>query len=149
MNRGNQRFYTLQFDGASRGNPGPAGAGAVLFDENGNVLYHFRKGLGYQSNNVAEYHALILGLQQAIMKGCKNINVQGDSQLVINQFLGSWRINNPHLMSLCGAALQLRNNFRSFGIQHISRDSNTRADAQANWAIYLQEGQVEEDCLYF
>ncbi|PNX62693.1 ribonuclease HI-like protein, partial [Trifolium pratense] len=58
------------FDGASSGNPGPAGAGAVLLSENGTVLYRFREGLGYQTNNVAEYRALILGLKQAIRKGC-------------------------------------------------------------------------------
>ncbi|XP_050900040.1 uncharacterized protein LOC127106776 isoform X2 [Lathyrus oleraceus] len=107
-----ERFYTLQFDGACSGNPGPAGAGAVLFDEYGTVLYRFRQGLGYTTNNVAEYRALILGLQQAILKGCKNINVQGDSQLVIDQVY------------------------------------NTIADSQANLAINLQEGQVEEDRLY-
>ncbi|CAI8618036.1 unnamed protein product [Vicia faba] len=148
MNYGNQGFYTLQFDGACRGNPGPAGAGAVLFDENGNVLFHFRKGLGYQTNNAAEYHALILGLRHSIMKGCKHINVQGDSHLVINQFQGSYRINNPHLRSLCDEALGLKYNFSTFGIKHISRDFNTNADAQANLAINLQEGQVEEDCFY-
>ncbi|CAK8577887.1 unnamed protein product [Lathyrus sativus] len=114
MSRGNQnqRFYTLRFDGACRGNPGPAGAGAVLFDKDGSVLYNFRQGLGYTTNNVAEYRALILGLQQAIMKGCNNIKVQGDSLLVISQVY------------------------------------NTIADAQANLAINLQEGQVEEDCFY-
>ncbi|XP_058735532.1 uncharacterized protein LOC131607563 [Vicia villosa] len=147
MSRRNQRFYTLQFDGACSGNPGPAGAGAVLLDQDGSLLYRFREGLGYQTNNAAEYRALILGLEQAIKKGCVNINVQGDSQLVINQFQGSWRINNPHLRSLCDEALELRDNFRSFSIQHISRDSNTRADAQANRAISLQEGKVEEDRL--
>ncbi|CAK8577890.1 unnamed protein product [Lathyrus sativus] len=147
MSRGNQnqRFYTLRFDGACRGNPGPAGAGAVLFGEDGSVLYNFRQGLGNTTNNVAEYCALILGLQQAIMKGCKNIKVQGDSQLVISQFQGSYTINNPRLRSLCNEALELSNNFRSFEIEHISRAYNTLADAQANRAINLQEGQVEED----
>ncbi|XP_050900039.1 uncharacterized protein LOC127106776 isoform X1 [Lathyrus oleraceus] len=143
-----ERFYTLQFDGACSGNPGPAGAGAVLFDEYGTVLYRFRQGLGYTTNNVAEYRALILGLQQAILKGCKNINVQGDSQLVIDQFQGYCRINNPRLRSLCDEALELSNNFRIFDIKHISRVYNTIADSQANLAINLQEGQVEEDRLY-
>ncbi|XP_058733932.1 uncharacterized protein LOC131605613 [Vicia villosa] len=145
---GNQRFYTLQFDGACRGNPGPAGAGAVLFDENWNVLNRFRKGLGYQTNNAAEYHALILGLEQAIVNGYKHINIQGDSRLVVKQFKGKWRINNPHLRSLCVEALELRNNFCSYRIKHIPREFNTIADAQANLAVNLQEGQVEADCFY-
>jgi ribonuclease HI len=108
-----QRSCILRFDGASRGNPGPAGAGAALFTENGvlvskidmqqfnwvyivyfwnaansyvsSQLYRFREGLGYQTNNAAEYRALILGLNQAFYKGYKNINVQGDSLLVVNQ----------------------------------------------------------------
>ncbi|CAL5213518.1 unnamed protein product [Lathyrus oleraceus] len=143
-----QRFYTLQFDGACSGNPGPAGAAAVLFDEDGSLLYHFRQGLGYTTNNVAEYRALILGLQQALLKGCKNINVQGDAQLVINQFRGSCRINNPHLRSLRDEALELSRNFRTFRISYMSRVYNTLADSQANLAINLQEGQVEEDRLY-
>ncbi|CAK8577889.1 unnamed protein product [Lathyrus sativus] len=86
MSSGNQnQHYTLRFDGACSGNPGPAGAGAVLFDEQGSLLYHFRQGLGNTTNNVAEYRALILGLRQALRIGCMNLTVQGDSQLVINQ----------------------------------------------------------------
>ncbi|CAK8579513.1 unnamed protein product [Lathyrus sativus] len=143
-----QHFYTLQFHGACSGNPGPAGAGAVLFDEQGSLLYQFRQGLGYATNNVAEYHALIFGMQQALMKECKNLTVRGDSQLVIKQFQGLSRIDNPYLRSLCDEALELSNNFRLFRITYISRVHNTLADAQANLAINLQEGQVEEDRLY-
>ncbi|WJX70373.1 hypothetical protein P8452_54492 [Trifolium repens] len=149
MNRGNQRSCILRFDGAARGNPGPAGAGAALFAENGTLLYRFREGLGYQTNNAAEYHALILGLNQAIYKGYRNINVQGDSQLVINQFLGYWQINNPHLRSLCEEASELANNFHSVNVQHIPRECNTEADAQANRAINLGDGQVEEERVYY
>ncbi|XP_024641756.1 uncharacterized protein Mb2253c-like [Medicago truncatula] len=145
MSRGNQRSCILEFDGASIGNPGPAGAGAILYAEDGRPLYRFREGLGYQTNNVAEYRALILGLKQAINKGFKNISVQGDSNLVINQFLGSWKINNQYLWNLCNEALQLKESFHSFSIQHIPREFNTGADAQANRAINLREGQVEED----
>ncbi|KAK2435066.1 Polynucleotidyl transferase, ribonuclease H superfamily protein [Trifolium repens] len=149
MNRGNQRSCILRFDGASRGNPGPAGAGAALFTENGVLLYRFREGLGYQTNNAAEYRALILGLNQAFYKGYKNINVQGDSLLVVNQFLGHWIINNPNLCRLCDEASELASNFRSVSVQHISRESNTEADAQANRAINLREGQVEEEPVYY
>ncbi|RHN49887.1 putative ribonuclease H [Medicago truncatula] len=145
MSRGNQRFCNLMFDGASSGNPGPAGAGAVLYDEDWCLLYRFREGLGYQTNNAAEYRALILGLNQAIYKGYRNISVHGDSLLVVNQFLGIWKINNPRLRNLCDEALELADNFHSLQIQHIPRECNTEADAQANRAIYLRDGQVEED----
>ncbi|CAK8577888.1 unnamed protein product [Lathyrus sativus] len=149
MSSGNQnQHYTLRFDGACSGNPGPAGAGAVLFDEQGSLLYHFRQGLGNTTNNVAEYRALILGLRQALRIGCMNLTVQGDSQLVINQFKGSHTINNTRLRSLCNKALELSNNFRSFDIEHISRVDNTMADSQANRATFLPEGEVEEDCFY-
>ncbi|CAI8604642.1 unnamed protein product [Vicia faba] len=73
-------FYSLQFHGASYGISGPAGATVVLLDEDRSVLYCLHKGLGYQTNNVVEYRVLILGLKQVLKKGCKNFNVQGDSQ---------------------------------------------------------------------
>ncbi|GAU48535.1 hypothetical protein TSUD_282860 [Trifolium subterraneum] len=109
------------FDGAARGNPGPAGAGVALYSEHGTLLYRFRQGLGYQTNNAAEYHALILGLNQALDKGYRNINVQGDSQLVVKQFLGEYNINNPNLRSLCQQASEIASNFRSVNVQHIPR----------------------------
>ncbi|PNX77515.1 hop-interacting protein thi034, partial [Trifolium pratense] len=76
---------TLEFDGACKGNPGPAGAGAILRAEDGSKVYRLREGVGTATNNVAEYRALILGLKQALKKGYKHIRVQGDSLLVCNQ----------------------------------------------------------------
>ncbi|CAJ2665500.1 uncharacterized protein Mb2253c-like [Trifolium pratense] len=145
----NQRSCILMFDGASRGNPGPAGAGAALFSENRTLLYRFRQGLGYQTNNAAEYHALILGLNQAFYKGYRNINIQGDSQLVVKQFLGEYNINNPQLRSLCQEASEIARKFRSVNVQHIPREWNSEADAQANRAINLGDGQVEEERVYY
>ncbi|XP_014508246.1 uncharacterized protein LOC106767806 [Vigna radiata var. radiata] len=135
---------TLHFDGASKGNPGPAGAGAVLRD--GNKIYRLREGVGTQTNNVAEYRSLILGLKYALKKGYKHIVVQGDSLLVCNQIQGLWKIKHPNMASLCSEAKELKNKFLSFKISHVAREYNSEADAQANLAINLKDGEVQEDC---
>ncbi|XP_004488844.1 uncharacterized protein [Cicer arietinum] len=139
---------TLEFDGACSGNPGPAGAGAILRPEIGSRVFRYREGLGNQTSNGAEYRALILGLRQAIRKGFTRISVQGDSLVVCNQLLGLWRTNDPNLKNLCDEALQLKTYFHSFYIKHIPREYNIEAHAQAHRAINLRDGQVEEDCGY-
>ncbi|KAK7266186.1 hypothetical protein RIF29_18828 [Crotalaria pallida] len=135
----------LHFDGASKGNPGPAGAGAVLRAEDNSKVYRFREGVGHQTNNVAEYRALILGLKQAIKKGYKHIRAEGDSMLVCYQVQGKWKIKNQNMLVLCNEAKELKNKFLSFQINHVLREYNSEADAQANLAINLKDGQVEED----
>ncbi|KAH9739819.1 RNase H domain-containing protein [Citrus sinensis] len=140
---------TLEFDGASKGNPGQAGAGAVLRAEDGNVVYRLREGVGIATNNVAEYRALILGLKYALQKGYKHIRVQGDSKLVCMQIQGLWKINNQNLAGLCKEAKELKEKFQSFQINHILRNLNSEADAQANMGIYLKDGQVEAECSSF
>ncbi|KAL9323363.1 hypothetical protein ACSQ67_008220 [Phaseolus vulgaris] len=127
---------TLHFDGASKGNPGPAGAGAILRDES--KVYRLREGVGIQTNNVAEYRSLILGLKHALKKGYKHIVVQGDSLLVCNQIQGLWKIKNPNMASLCTEAKELKNRFLSFKISHVLREYNSEADAQANLAVNLK-----------
>ncbi|XP_061369755.1 uncharacterized protein LOC133312554 isoform X2 [Gastrolobium bilobum] len=136
----------LEFDGASKGNPGPSGAGAVLRAEDGSKVYRLREGVGHQTNNVAEYRALILGLRHAIKKGYKHIRVQGDSLLVCNQIQGLWKIKNQNMAYLCNEAKELKARFLSFKINHVLREYNSEADVQANLAINLKAGQVEEDC---
>lgn len=140
---------TLEFDGASKGNPGQAGAGAVLRAEDGSVVYRLREGVGIATNNVAEYRALILGLKYALLKGYKHIRVQGDSKLVCMQIQGLWKINNQNLAGLCKEAKELKEKFQSFQINHILRNLNSEADAQANMGIYLKDGQVEAECSSF
>ncbi|XP_014620808.1 uncharacterized protein Mb2253c isoform X4 [Glycine max] len=135
---------TLHFDGASKGNPGPAGAGAILHD--GSKVYRLREGVGIQTNNVAEYRSLILGLKHALKKGYKHIIVQGDSLLVCNQIQGLWKIKNQNMGTLCAEAKELKDKFLSFKISHIPREYNSEADAQANLAINLRACEVQEDC---
>ncbi|KAF3952207.1 hypothetical protein CMV_022217 [Castanea mollissima] len=145
----------LLFDGASKGNPGQAGAGAVLRAEDGSMVCRLREGVGIATNNVAEYRAVLLGLKHALKKGYKHIRVQGDSKLVCMQIQGLWKTKNQNMADLCKEAKELKDKFVSFQINHVLREFNSEADAQANQAVNLQEvsesfayaaGQVEEDC---
>ncbi|CAL5186155.1 unnamed protein product [Lathyrus oleraceus] len=137
---------TLNFDGASKGNPGLAGAGAILRADDGSKDYRLREGVGTATSNVAEYRALILGLKQALKKGYKHICVKGDSLLVCNQIQGLWKVKNPNMSYLCNEAKEYKNKFLSFKINHIPREYNRDADTQANCAVNLKDGEVEEDC---
>ncbi|XP_058773170.1 uncharacterized protein LOC131647277 isoform X2 [Vicia villosa] len=136
---------TLHFDGASKGNPGLAGAGAILRADDGSKVYRLREGVGTATNNVAEYRALILGLKQALKKGFKHVCVKGDSLLVCNQIQGLWKVKNQNMSYLCNEAKELKNKFLSFKINHILREYNRDADTQANRAVNLKDGEVEED----
>ncbi|KAK7316411.1 hypothetical protein VNO77_35429 [Canavalia gladiata] len=132
----------LEFDGASKGNPGPAGAGAILRAEDGSKVYRLREGVGTQTNNVAEYRGLILGLKQALKKGYKHIRVQGDSLLVCNQIQGLWKIKNQNMAHLCNEAKELKDKFLSFKINHVLREYNSEADVQANLAVNLKGWEI-------
>lgn len=136
----------LLFDGASKGNPGQAGAGAVLRAEDGSMVCRLREGVGIATNNVAEYRAVLLGLKHALKKGYKHIRVQGDSKLVCMQIQGLWKTKNQNMADLCKEAKELKDKFVSFQINHVLREFNSEADAQANQAVNLKDGQVEEDC---
>lgn len=135
----------LEFDGAAKGNPGPAGAGAVLRAIDGSLVYRLREGLGVATNNVAEYRAVILGLRYALERGFRHIRVQGDSKLVCMQVNGVWRTKTENMTSLCKVAKDLKDKFASFQICHIEREFNTEADAQANMGVNLQNGEVQEE----
>ncbi|PRQ41215.1 putative ribonuclease H [Rosa chinensis] len=137
-------FCTLEFDGASKGNPGLAGAGAVLRADDGSLICKVHEGLGIKTNNVAEYRALILGLRCALKKGFTKIRVQGDSKLVCMQVQGLWKVKNQNLSDLCEEVKELKEKFVSFEISHVLRDKNSEADAQANLAVRLSDGEVHE-----
>ncbi|KAJ6850099.1 uncharacterized protein M6B38_265835 [Iris pallida] len=143
----NSKYMTciLEFDGASKGNPGIAGAGAVIRTADGKVISRLREGLGIVTNNVAEYRALILGMKYALRKGFKQIQVQGDSKLVCMQVQELWQTKHPNMADLCKEAKKLKDMFLSFKISHVLREFNSDADAQANLAINLSAGQVYEE----
>ncbi|XP_078427695.1 uncharacterized protein LOC144700152 isoform X2 [Wolffia australiana] len=132
----------VEFDGASKGNPGKAGAGAIIRLEDGTILARLREGLGVATNNVAEYRAIILGMRLALQKGFTHIRVVGDSQLVCNQVLGRWQTKHPNLLSLCKEAKELKDRFDSCMICHVEREFNSDADREANLAIHLAIGEV-------
>ncbi|KAF5741042.1 hypothetical protein HS088_TW10G00037 [Tripterygium wilfordii] len=115
------RSCILEFDGASKGNPGPAGAGAVLRANDGSVICRLREGLGTATNNVAEYRAMILGLKYALKKGYQSICVQGDSKLVCMQIQGLWKVKHENLTELWKEAKKLKDTFLSFQIGHVLR----------------------------
>ncbi|CAN7009586.1 unnamed protein product [Brassica rapa subsp. trilocularis] len=141
-----QDSCTIEFDGASRGNPGRAGAGAVLRAPDNTVLFRSREGLGSATNNVAEYRALNLGLETALNNGFRNVRVQGDSQLVCKQQVqGEWRTHHPKMAELCGQAQELMSQFDSCDVQHVPREFNSEADAQASRATNLAQGESQQD----
>ncbi|CAA0820213.1 Polynucleotidyl transferase- ribonuclease H-like superfamily protein [Striga hermonthica] len=134
----------IEFDGASKGNPGLAGAGAVVRVSDGRV-YRLRESVGIATNNVAEYRGAILGLKFALSKGFKHVRVQGDSKLVCMQVQGLWRTKTQNMTELCKVAKELKDQFLSFDIRHVERDYNTEADAQANLGVHLKAGEVQVD----
>ena len=128
---------TAYVDGAARGNPGPAAAGVVVDDAAGKELKILSVALGHQSNNTAEYCALILALQEALMMGAKELQVYTDSELVVKQFNGEYKIKEPSLKALFSLVSHLKGGFKSLKVTHVSREKNKRADAEANRALVL------------
>lgn len=134
------RRLILYADGAARGNPGPAGAGAVLLDEDGTVVAELTLALGRATNNVAEYSALILGLEEAKRLGANAIDVRMDSKLVVEQLSGRWRTKHPGLIPLALRAGQLLASFPERQVRHVPREQNLVADALSNRAIDAAAG---------
>ena len=126
-------------DGASRGNPGDSGIGVVLLDENKKKIKEFYKYLGQATNNIAEYNALIYGLQEALILGAKNITIRIDSELVTKQLKGEYKVKNANIKPLFEQALHILNGFDKINIEHIDRSQNKDADKLANKAINLKD----------
>jgi ribonuclease HI len=153
------RQFVLEFDGASRGNPGPAGAGALIraplvsssssvqeeeeerIEEEeeecakGEIIKEICTSLGVATVNEAEYHALLTGLKAAIELGIEDIRVRGDSNLIVSQVKGDWKVKEPRLIPLHAECNEMKKKFRRFDIAHVRREFNKDADALANSAI--------------
>jgi len=127
--------YQLYSDGACRGNPGEGGAGAVIMDTDGNVIWEGREYLGLCTNNIAEYKALILGLKGALAQGLKKLDVYLDSELLARQINGSYRVKNENLKVLMQDVRSLLSSFDFVQVKHVLRCHNARADRLANLAI--------------
>lgn len=126
---------TAYFDGGSRGNPGVAGAGAFIVDNNKKPVKKLKKYLGVATNNVAEYESLLMALNGAVKLGCKKITVYGDSELVIKQVKGQYKVKNETLKVIYKKVMGLITQFDSFEISHIPREKNGEADRLANSAM--------------
>lgn len=128
----------LYTDGGARGNPGPAGIGAVVVDPNTSppeILASVSKAIGVATSNVAEYQAMIAGLEAAARFPAVLLRVRSDSLLVISQLQGVWRVKKPHLRPLHQRAMELLRATNSFELQHVPREQNADADMLVNAAL--------------
>jgi ribonuclease HI len=128
---------SLYIDGASRGNPGPAGVGVLVLDETGKKIKEFCKYIGRTTNNVAEYNALIYGLDEALILRADEVVVNVDSELVAKQLNGEYRVKDENIKIFFEKALHILKSFKSFEVKHIDRSENKEADKLANKAINL------------
>ena len=127
--------YVLYCDGASRGNPGRAAIGFVLLDPRGEEVLARGQAIGQQTNNVAEYTALLRGLEAAAGLGVRRLRVRLDSELVVRQLHGVYKVKHPGLKPLHEAVQAQRRRFYRFRVEHVPRAENARADALANAAL--------------
>jgi ribonuclease HI len=128
----------LRTDGGSRGNPGPAGAGFVI-ERDGEIICRGGRFIGLQTNNVAEYEALIWGLENVSALGFSQVRVFADSELLVKQVNGQYRVKNAGLKPLFIRAMQLLRSFGSSRVEHVRREQNAEADAMANEAMDTRE----------
>ena len=138
-----EETLTLEFDGGSRGNPGPAGIGVVVRAADGTPLVTLGRFIGRATNNVAEYRALITALEKAKELGAKKIQIRGDSELIIKQMRGEYRVKHPDMRELYDEAQFLIHQFDEARIDHNLRHKNELADKLANLAMD-RKGEVTE-----
>jgi len=129
------RILVINADGASRGNPGPAAIGATIKDENGRLLATVSQSIGRTTNNQAEYRALIAALEKAIGLGAREVDIRLDSELVIRQLQGRYRVKNAALRPLYLRVRELLDRLEGFTLKHIPREQNAEADRLANAAL--------------
>ena len=130
-------MYSVYFDGASRSNPGPASYGGVIYNENGQEVGTYKKYIGKQTNNVAEYLACFAGIQACIQENIKNVTIYGDSKLVIEQVSGRWKVKSPNIKPIYLEIKKVLDTkpFDKIIFKHVKRHKNKRADELANQAL--------------
>ena len=128
------RRFTVFVDGASRGNPGPAGSGVVIKADDGTVIHEAGYSLGRATNNVAEYYALLVAVEELVMLRADEVSVYTDSELMAHQFNGIYKVKSPPLKFIHGRIRRLAGTFRKFQIQHVYREKNKLADSLASRA---------------
>ena len=135
---------TLFADGGARGNPGPAAGGAVLVSPAGDVIAEIGEFLGTATNNVAEWHALCVGLEAARDRGIRRLAVRLDSELVVKQLLGEYRVKQAHLQPFHRRALSLLRAFDNVDVAHVPRAQNKLADRVVNRVLDAHARSIAE-----
>jgi ribonuclease HI len=125
----------VHIDGGSRGNPGPAGFGVRFTDTDGSLVCELCEAIGVATNNVAEYRGLLAALQHAVDHGFQELHVFSDSELLVKQMRGEYRVKNPGLQTLHGQARLLAARLGRVRFTHVRREANTEADGLANLAM--------------
>jgi ribonuclease HI len=130
-------MHRLYFDGASRGNPGPASFGGVIYDEDNFEIINFKKKIGTETNNVAEYSGCLAGIKVCVKYKIKQVEVYGDSKLVIEQLKGNWKVKNTTLKAFYNEIKKYitPEYFEKITFHHVRRNKNKRADELANLAL--------------
>lgn len=126
---------TVNVDGGARGNPGPAAIAIVVRDEEGEVIHEASETIGRATNNVAEYRALLLGIERAKQLGATEVDLVGDSELIVKQVRGEYRVKDAGLRPLHSAAQQALGEFSEWSLRHVKRERNAEADALVNQAL--------------
>ena len=126
---------TVSCDGAARGNPGPAGIGVFITTAQGDVVATIAEGLGRTTNNVAEYTAAREGLRRAADLGATVVHLRSDSQLLIEQLMGRYKVKAPHLRPLFAEVMALADRFDRITFEHVPRERNREADRLANEGV--------------
>src|SRR6201982_2360071 len=133
--------YRAHMDGGSRGNPGPASYGVVVRDPRGQIVAKLKKYIGRSTNNVAEYYGLIAALAYAQQNGIPALRIESDSELLVRQMRGQYKVKSPELRPLFERAKKMAQTFDSFKIDHVYREQNAEADALANEALDETSGK--------
>jgi ribonuclease HI len=135
--------YRVHTDGAARGNPGPAAIGVVVQDEAGHIVYEASRSLGTKTNNEAEYLALIAALEYLLESRITEADFFLDSELVVKQLTGKYRVKEPRMQSLFARVTMLLNAVPKHSFKHVRRSENARADALANEALDAEAGPTQ------
>jgi len=135
----------MNIDGGSRGNPGPAAYGVLIRDARGETVARLKKYIGRTTNNVAEYYGLIAALDYAESQGVRAIRIESDSELLVKQMRGLYKVKSADLQPLFERAQKMSKALESFRIEHIYREQNREADALANEALDQAEGKTPEN----
>jgi probable phosphoglycerate mutase len=134
-------MITAHVDGGARGNPGPAGYGVVITDQDGRVLAELYAGIGISTNNVAEYRGLLAALEWAAAHGYNRLHVKSDSLLIVQQMLGNYRVKHENLLPLYRQARHLIARIGQVTFEHVRRELNADADRLSNLGMDENKGR--------